>query len=85
MAGEGYVCECVSCSIMSNSGNPMDCRPSNSPVHVILQARILECVAIPFSRGSSRPRDQTLVFCIADRFFALWLLPILWVEVNSIN
>ena len=38
----------------------------------ILQARILERVAISFSRGSSQPRDQTQVSCIADRFFAVW-------------
>ena len=38
-------------------------------VHGILQARILEWVAIPFSKGSSQPRDQTQVFCIAGRFF----------------
>ena len=38
-------------------------------VHGILQARILEWVAFPFSRGSSQPRDQTQVSCIADRFF----------------
>ena len=38
----------------------------------ILQTRILESVAIPFSRGSSQPRDQTQVFCIAGRFFTLW-------------
>ena len=37
--------------------------------HSLLQARKLEWVAIPFSRGSSRPRDQTLVSCIAGRFF----------------
>ena len=37
---------------------PMDCSPPGSSVHEILQARILEWVAIPFSRGSSRPRDQ---------------------------
>ena len=36
--------------------------------HEILQARILECVAIPFSRGSSRPRDQTQVSCTAGIF-----------------
>ena len=35
----------------------------------ILQARILEWVAFPFSRGSSQPRDQTQVSHIADRFF----------------
>ena len=37
----------------------MDCNPPGSSVHGILRARILEWVAIPFSRGSSRPRDQT--------------------------
>ena len=41
-------------------------------VHGILQARIPEWVAFPFSRGSSRPRDQTQVFCIADGFFTSW-------------
>ena len=45
--------------------DPMDCSPPGSSVHGILQARILECVAIPFSRGSSRPRDRTLVSCIS--------------------
>ena len=38
--------------------DPMDCSPPGSSVHGILQARILEWVAIPFSRGSSQPRDQ---------------------------
>ena len=41
-------------------------------VHGILQARILEWVAIPFSRGSSWPRDWTRVSCIAGRFFTSW-------------
>ena len=45
--------------------------PSSS-VHGILQARVLEWVAISFSRGSSRPRDWTLVSCIAGRFFINW-------------
>ena len=40
--------------------------------HGILQARILECVAFPFSRGSSQPRDQTQVSHIAGRFFTSW-------------
>ena len=47
----------------------MDCSPPGSSVHRILQTRILEWVAIPFSRGSSQLRDQTWVSCIADRFF----------------
>jgi len=37
--------------------------------HGILQARILEWIAFPFSRGSSQPRDQTQVSCIAGGFF----------------
>ena len=37
--------------------DPLDCSPSVSSVHGILQAKILEWVAIPFSRGSSQPRD----------------------------
>ena len=52
--------------------DPMDCSPSGSSVHGILQARILEWVAISFSRGSSRPWDQTWVFCITSRCFTLW-------------
>ena len=42
-----------------------------SSVHGISQARILEWVAIPFSKGSSRPRNQTWVFCIAGKFLSL--------------
>ena len=45
--------------------SPMDCSPPASSDHEILQARILEWVAIPFSKGSSQPRDQTCVFCIS--------------------
>ena len=41
-------------------------------VHGILQATVLEWVATPFSRGSSQPRDQTWVSCIAGRFFTIW-------------
>ena len=52
--------------------DPVDCSPPGSSVHGILQARILEWVAISFSRGSSRPRDQTQVSCIAGRCFNLW-------------
>ena len=45
------------------------CDPMNYAVHGILQARILEWVAIPFSRGSSRPRNRTRDSCIAGGFF----------------
>ena len=50
----------------------MDCSLPGSSVHGTLQARILEWVFIPFSRGSSWPRDRTQVSCITDRFFTVW-------------
>ena len=46
----------------------MDCSLPGSSVHGILQGRVLQWVAIPFSRGSSQPRDQTQVSCTAGRF-----------------
>ena len=49
--------------------NPTDCSPPGSSIHGILQARILEWVVIPFSRGSSRPRNRTQVSCVAGGFF----------------
>ena len=52
--------------------NPMDCCPPGSSVYGILQARIVEWVAIPFSRGSSQPRDQTRVSHNAGIFFTVW-------------
>jgi len=58
-----------SCPTLCNS---MDCSLLDSSVLGILQARILEWVAIPFSRGSSQPRDANLLF-IAGRFFTLWV------------
>ena len=54
----------VSRSGMSDLCDYMDYSPAGSSVYGILQARILEWVAIPFSRGSSQPRDQTWVSCI---------------------
>ena len=67
--------------------NPMDDSLPRSSVHGILQARILESVAIPFSRGSSWPRDQTQVSHIVDRFFTVWAIReapriLLWVAPN---
>ena len=46
--------------------------PHGYTVHGILQARILEWVAIPFPKGSSEPRDRTQVFWIAGGFFTRW-------------
>ena len=51
--------------------NPVDCSLPGSSAHWILQARILEWVAVFFSRGSSKPRDQTQVSHIAGRCFNL--------------
>ena len=48
------------------------CDSMDYAVGGILQARILEWVAFSFSRGSSQPRDQTQVSCIAGRFFSSW-------------
>ena len=49
-----------SCLILCD---PMDCSPPGFSVHGILQARVLEWVAISFSKGSSQARDRTRVFC----------------------
>ena len=61
---QSKVCACMlspqSCLTLLD---PMDCSPPGCSVHGILQARILEWVAIHFSRGSSLLRDQTLVSC----------------------
>ena len=52
--------------------DPTDCSSPGSSVHGILQARILEWVAILFARGSSQPRDQIQVSWTAGRFFTIW-------------
>ena len=59
-------------NVISNSLKPYNCSLPGSSIHGILQTRILEWVAISFSRGSSQPRDWTWVFCIAGRFFTVW-------------
>ena len=66
-----YPCESVDMWVTQSYPtlcNTMDCRPSGSSVQGILQARILEWVAIPFSGGSSSPRDRTRVSCISGEF-----------------
>ena len=70
---EAWLCVCVcakSLQLCVTLCNLMDCSPPGSPVHGISQGRILEWVAIFFSRGSSQPRDWTLIFCTAGRFFS---------------
>ena len=57
---------CVrSCSVVSRSLPSMECSPPDSSVYEIFQPRILEWVAISYSRGSSQPRDRTHVFWIS--------------------
>ena len=58
--------------------NLVDSSLLGSSVHGILQTRILEWVAIPFSRGSSQPRDWTQVSCIAGWFFTIWATRYIW-------
>ena len=58
------LCCCFSSSVTSDSCGHVDCSPPGSSVHGILQARILEWVAISFSRESSWPRDWTCISCI---------------------
>ena len=60
-----------SCLILCD---PMGCSLPGSSVHGTLPARILERIAIPFSRGSSWPRDQTQVPHLAGRFFTIWAM-----------
>ena len=73
----------VSLSVMSYSLDPMDCSLPGSSVHGILWARILEWGAIPFSRGSSQPRDWAqisgiegrILYCLSDQgspLFTVW-------------
>ena len=66
------VCVCVlvfqSCPTLCD---PMNCSVLGFSVHGILQVRILEWVAISFSRGSTGSRDRTWVSCTAGRFFTV--------------
>ena len=59
----------LSGSVVSDSRDPVDCSPPGSSVCGISEARILECVAIPFPRGSPRPRDCTLVPALPGWYF----------------
>ena len=65
---QGKLCESVS----ESSSVVALCHPMDHAVHGTLQAGVLEWAAVPFSRGSSQPRDQTQVSCIAGGFFTSW-------------
>ena len=65
-------CAAFSHTVVADACDPADCGPPGSSVHGSLQARILEGVARPSSRGSSRPRDRTQFSSIAGGFFTVW-------------
>ena len=66
------LCVCLFAQPCPTLCHPMACSPPGSSVHGILQARILEWVAMPSSRGSSQPRDRNQVSHIAGGFFTIW-------------
>ena len=61
--------KCYKVKVKVAQSRPTLCNPMDYIVHGILQARILEWVALPFSRESSQPRDRTQVSRIAGGFF----------------
>ena len=67
-------CVCVHTCVQScpTLCNPMDCSPPGSSVHELFQARILEWVAISYSRGSSQPRDWICIPCVSG--IGRWIL-----------
>ena len=71
-----WIPKCWVCMLVTPSCptlcDPMRCSPPGSSVHGTLQARILEWVATPFSRGSSWPGDRTQISCTAGRLFTIW-------------
>ena len=87
-------CRQILCQL-SHKGSPSEvkvvqycltrCNPINYTVHGILQARILEWVAFPFSRGSSQPRDQTQISHTAGGFFTSWATGEAQVDVPHIK
>ena len=62
------------CEVKVAQSYPTLCAPMDYTVHGLLQARKLEWVAIPFSKGSPQPRDQTQVSHIAGGFFTSWAI-----------
>ena len=65
----GEMLTCCKVNVKVTQSCPTLCDSMDNTVHGILQARILEWVAVPFSRGSSQPRDRMQVSCIAGKFF----------------
>ena len=73
-SGECPTCACSVAQLLSHVWlcDAMDCSPPGSSVRGILQVRILEWVAMPFSRGSSQLKDQSQVSCTEGEFFTVW-------------
>ena len=65
------MCVCLVTQVCLTLCNPTDCCLPGSSVHRILQARILEWAVIPFSKGSSLPKDLTWISYTSGRFFAI--------------
>ena len=70
-----------SCCLVQLFGDPINCSPPDSSVCGILQARILEWVGIPFSKVSSRPRDQTSISFIGRWILYQWAI---WVALEKV-
>ena len=69
-----YIMDWLACKVAQSCPalcNPIDCSLPGSSIHGIFQARVLEWVAISFSRGCSQPRYQTWVSCIAGKFYTV--------------
>ena len=66
------VCYCLADKSYPTLCDPKDCSPPGSSVHETSQTRKLEWVAVPFSRGSSQPRDRTHISCIGRQILYLW-------------
>ena len=81
-------CCCFVTKLFLTLWDPIDCSLPGSSVHGISQARILEWVAISFSRRSSWPRDQTCVSCIGRQILYRWATreaPLLLKSITKFN
>ena len=85
---KGTLCSLLSCVRLFC--DPMDCSPPGSSIHENPHAKILEWVAVSFSKGCSWPRDGTWVSCIAGWFFTIWasreaVLIIMSLKIRKMN
>ena len=79
----GSICAVLSCSVLSDSVTPWTAA-YQAPLSLgILQARIVEWVAMPSSWGSSQNRDQTQDFGTASGFFTIWATNSIWHFLND--